>query len=124
MATGFAVGPTCASLLFAVLLSGFGASLVVVRPGLSGRVAGGDVIRRALSALMHTRHLTVASTVASVGMAVGSISSHDIHPPEAQCGLLFLGARAVPSQGGHSRSAPERTHPHLFRRANADLSLG
>jgi NO-binding membrane sensor protein with MHYT domain len=107
MVTGFAVGPTCASPLVAVLLVGFGAGLVVVRPNLSGRVAGGGVIRRALSALIHMRHITGASAVASVSMAVGSIPSHDLHPPEAQCGRSFLGARAVHSQEGTPDRRPK-----------------
>ena len=120
MATGFAIGQTCASLLIAILLVGLGAGVVVVRPSVSGRIAGGGIIGLAISAMhytgmgaydvqgtLHWDRTTVALSVV-VGVTLGSLSmllAFNLRPAVrhlaplvlllAVCGTHFLGMSAV-----------------------------
>ncbi len=54
MASGFSVGLTGASLVVAFALVGLGAGLVVIMPGLSGRLVGGAIVGLAISAMHYT----------------------------------------------------------------------
>ena len=120
MAFGFAVGQTCASFLVAVLLVGLGVGIVIVRPGLIGRVIGGGIVGLAISAMhytgmgayrvqgtLHWDAATVAASVfvgavlGSVAMAAGFSARRSIRRCAplllllAVCGTHFLGMSAV-----------------------------
>ncbi|WP_342152908.1 EAL domain-containing protein [Methylorubrum sp. SB2] len=120
MAIGFAVGQTAASLGMAAVLVGLGAGLVVMWPGLSGRLVGGAIIGLAISAMHYTGMgayavqgslawdaATVAWSIA-VGAGFGSLAMglafhrrravRNLAPMVlmlAVCGTHFLGMSAV-----------------------------
>ncbi|MGU3540014.1 bifunctional diguanylate cyclase/phosphodiesterase [Methylobacterium sp. A54F] len=120
MPFGFSSGLTGASLLIAFVLVGLGAGLVVVCPGLPGRIMGGGIVGLAISAMHYTGmsayhvqgtlnwDLPVVAWSVFVGASCGSLSMvlgfgrsravRNLAPLAlllAVCGTHFLGMSAV-----------------------------